>query len=598
MIQSQILVAVVLVGAMGLFLSGRLRHDIVAMLALISCVLLGLVPANEAFNGFGHPAVITVAAVLILSRALSASGAVEWVLNHIGPLTRTTQGHAGALSTIAATLSAFMNNVGTLAMLLPVALQSAARAKRSPAALLMPMSFGSILGGLVTLIGTPPNVIIASFRGTAEGTPFGFFDFTPVGIVVAITGVLFVALIGWRLIPEARRGKISAQALFDIEDYVAEVQVPRGSEAVGVAFPELESDEQIDLQIVGLIRRKVRKLQGLQRESAKAGDLLIVEGSPAALDAFSAKWGLKLADAGAPESRGKLLVSDDVAVAEAAVPPRSRADGRQMRNLQFGPRHGVRLLAVSRQGRPIRDSLRHLRLRAGDVLLLQGGPERLSEAVQHLGLLPLQARDWQMGKRPQARLAALVFAISVIVTASGLMPAAVAMSAGALIIVIARVVPPREVYDAIDWPVIVLLGAMIPVAGAMESTGVTDLVAQAIVTVSGWTDGAWLAVTLLLVVTMTLSDLMNNAATAVVMAPISVGIARAMDASPDPFLMAVALGASCAFLTPIGHQNNTLIMGPGGYAFGDYWRMGLPLELLICAVGIPSILWFWPPFAG
>ena len=184
---AQVLIAAVLLGAMGLFLSGRLRHDIVAMAALIACVALGLVPASEAFNGFGHPAVITVAAVLILSRALSVSGAVEWVLNHISPLTRTTQGHAGALSAIAATLSAFMNNVGTLAMLLPVALQSAARAKRAPAALLMPMSFGSILGGLVTLIGTPPNIIIASFRGSVEGTPFGFFDFTPVGFIIAIT---------------------------------------------------------------------------------------------------------------------------------------------------------------------------------------------------------------------------------------------------------------------------------------------------------------------------------------------------------------------------------------------------------------------------
>lgn len=371
-------------------------------------------------------------------------------------------------------------------------------------------------------------------------------------------------MVGWRLIPEARRSKISPEALFEIEAYVAEVRVPRGSKAVGVAFPELEADEQIDLQIVGLIRRKRRTLQGLRRETAKAGDLLIVEGSPAALDAFSAKWALKLADTGKTEGRMRLLVSDDIAVNEAAVPPRSRAEGREVKNLGLRPRHGVRLLAVSRQGNSIRDRLRDVRLRAGDVLLLQGAPELLSEMVSHLGLLPLQARDWQIGKRPQAWLSAVVFASAIILTASGLVPAAVAMSAGALVVVLARVVPPREVYDAVDWPVIVLLGAMIPVAGAMQSTGVTDLVAQAIVAVSGWVDGAWLAITLLLIVTMTLSDLMNNAATAVVMAPISISIARAMEASPDPFLMAVAVGASCAFLTPIGHQNNTLIMGPGG----------------------------------
>ncbi len=592
MTAEQSLITGILAVALALFIRGPWRHDIVAMLALLAAVAAGLVPAGDAFAGFGHPAVITVAAVLVISRALTASGAVDFVLRAVTPAAASPQGHVAALSGVAAVLSAFMNNVGALALMMPVALQSAAKAKRSAALLLMPLSFGSILGGLMTLIGTPPNIIVAAYRGEVTGQAFSMFDYTPVGLAVALCGVVYVALAGWRLIPEARRRVVNHADLFQVEDYVAELRVPRGSAAVAMPVADLEAAMgDIDIQVVGLIRRKKRTVAGVRRETLKAADLLIVEGAPAELDRMASKFGLKIV--GAEEPKAGLLVSADTVVAEAVVNARSAAEGRTVASLRLRGRFGVNLLAISRQGRPYRDRLRQVRLRAGDVLLLQGNAGRMPEVIAALGCLALAGREMQLGQRDKALLAAGLFAAALAAAAIGVVSAPVALAAAALAMVLTNLVSVREVYGAVDWPVIVLLGALIPVAGALQTTGTTGLIAEAILGI-GAGAAPWLVLTIVLLVTMTLSDLMNNAATALVMAPIAMSIAGVLGVSPDPFLMAVALGASCAFLTPIGHQNNTLIMGPGGYAFGDYWRMGLPLEALIVAVGVPMILWVWP----
>ncbi|SLN25818.1 SLC13 family permease [Oceanibacterium hippocampi] len=578
--------------ALVFFIHGRWRYDLVALAALLAAVSFGLIPIDEAFAGFGHPAVITVIAVLIVSRALANSGAIEFITGLIEPATRTTTTHIAALSGIAAAFSAFMNNVGALALLLPTAMQSAIKAKRPPGILLMPLSFGSILGGLITLIGTPPNIIVATYRGQVGDGPFEMFDFTPVGLAVALAGLAFITLGGWRLIPRSHKSRANTAALYEIEEYVSELRVTEDSKAIGLTVRELEDKSGDDgIRIVGLIRREQRRFHGLPWLRLAEGDLLIVEANPTALEKQRKAYNLKFV--GIEGSRSDLLKSDDVTVMEAVVPPRAKIEGRTPKEIGLRRKHGVNLIAVSRQGRPFRDKMDAIQFRAGDVMLLQGDAEALPDVITAIGCLPLAGRDWVLGKRHLALPAAGIFILAVTAAALGFVPLVLALCLAAGAMVMINVVPPRELYDAVDWPVVVLLGAMVPVAGALESTGTTELLAEQILAFSR-DFGPVVILGIILVVTMTLSDIMNNAATAVVMAPISYGLANSLGVNPDAFLMAVALGASCAFLTPIGHQNNTLILGPGGYSFGDYWRLGLPLELLIVAVGLPALITVWP----
>ena len=587
----QTAVVAIIVGVLALFVFSPLRHDVVAFIALAAAVLVGVVPADRAFAGFAHPATVTVAFVLVLSRALSNAGAVDALVRMVMPASRRPTLQVAGFGMLAAPVSALMNNVGALALLMPAAVQAAAKAKLSPATLLMPLSFASILGGMVTLIGTPPNIIIAAYRDESVGAPFAMFDYAPVGAVLAAVGVAFIALAGWRLIPRERRAAVSPEDLFQIDDYVAEVAIPEGSPAIGKTAREVEKEGDHSTTVVALIRNKRRMVATIRTEPLRAGDLLVVEAGPRDIDKFVHAHGLELAQAGG--SKSNLLRSDDVALIEAVVPPRSRLDGRTATQVRLRSRYRLNVLAVSRQGRPLRERLRALRFRAGDVLWVQGDPATVAEDVAALGCLPLAERGLKVGKRRQAGLTVAIFAAAVASAAVGVVPLPIAFAVAVLAVVLLNVVSVRELYDAVDWPVIVLLAAMIPVGGALQTTGTTALIATLILDLAAGAAPA-LVLALLLVVTMTLSDVLNNAATAVIAAPIAVAIAQSLGVSPDPFLMAVAVGASSAFLTPIGHQNNTLIMGPGGYRFGDYWRLGLPLEVLIVVVAVPMILWVWP----
>ncbi|MDP6574232.1 MAG: SLC13 family permease [Rhodospirillales bacterium] len=594
MAPEQIFLLVLLLAVLVLFVWGRWRYDVVAVLALLAATMAGTVPFAEAFAGFGHPATVTVAAVLIISRGLQNSGAVDLMARHMLPPISSVPRHLGLLSGVAGALSAVMNNVGALALLMPAALRSAAEIKRPPALILMPLSFGSILGGLVTLIGTPPNIIVAAFRGDVTGTPFTMFDFSPVGGAVAIAGIAFIALFGWRLIPKPRRTKLSPRELFDIEGYVSEARVVRGTETVGRTLGEIDDEAGAhDAVIIGLLRRGRRLGPPARREKLRAGDVLVIEAGPEALGAVMAALHLKSTAARGKSKKGAFLAGEDISMAEAVVPPRSRIIGQARAGLRLRRRFAVNLLAVSRQGRPLRGRLGSLRFRAGDVLLLEGEAEGLPEAIAALGCLPLAERGLQRGVQRLAGLSILVFAAAVAAATAGLISLPVALVAAAAAMVVLGMVPAREIYDSVDWPVVVLLGAMIPVGQALDATGTTGLVAGSLVALAA-AASPLVVLVIVMVVTMTLSDLMNNAATAVVMAPVAVQVAQQLGVSPDPFLMAVAVGASCAFLTPIGHQNNTLILGPGGYEFGDYWRMGLPLEVLIVIVAVPMVLWVWP----
>ncbi len=568
---------------------GRWRYDLVAFVALLVALLTGVVPKEAAFSGFGHPATVIIALVLIVSRGLSNSGAIELLARYVIDASRKLAAHISIMAALAAALSALMNNVAALALLMPLDLQAAKKSGRSPALSLMPLSFASILGGMITMIGTPPNIVIAEYRNDALGKSFNMFDFAPVGLACAAVGVAYVALIGWRLLPAGRNGADAGKELFDLADYIAEVRVPEGSVVIGKRVRDLdELADKSDIDIIGLTRKGTR-LPGLARlAEIRAGDILVVEASPDSLD--EALGALSLEYVGKGQG---ILADDDLTLNEVVVQESSKLAGRSAMSVRLLYRYRVALVGVSRQGKRFREHVRRLVLNPGDVLLLLGPDERLADIMGRLGLLPLADRGQRVVQRNKIWVAVGTFVAAITIASTGFVYLPVALGCVAAVYVGLNIVPIREVYDSIEWPIIVLLGSMIPIGSALQSTGGTALIASGIVTMSSGLSPVFV-LTLLIAVTMTLSDVMNNTATAVIAAPLSVDIAGRLGVNPDPFLMGVAVAASCAFLTPIGHKNNTLIMGPGGYRFGDYWRMGLPLEILIIVVAVPVILLVWP----
>ena len=591
MATEQVIVFVTLALALGLFVWGRWRYDLVAVLALLFLTMTGIVPGEEAFYGFGHPAVITVAAVLILSRALMNSGLVDFIVRTMGRINNHTELQFVILMAAVTICSAFMNNIGALALFMPVAIRMARKNKHSQSTLLMPLAFGSLLGGLMTQIGTPPNIIISLFReDAASGGQFGMFDFAPVGAGVALAGVIFIVLFGWRLIP-VRQGRTSPEDLFEVDKYLTEVYVPEGSKFAGKRLLDLGQATDGDIVVVGLVRNKTKVPFLSPYRVFEEGDHIIIKAVAEDLKEFLDVTGLAL------EASHKLskedLQSDDVTVSEAVVTNNSALEGQTARSLNLRSIYGINLLGISREGARLKSRPDRVRFRAGDVLLLQGRSEALKEVMSTLGCLPLVERGLNLGRPSRLLLCVFIFFAALALTVTGILLIQIAFAAAAAAMIMLGFVTLKELYDSIDWPVIVLLGAMLPVSQALETTGGAQAVGDAIYSFAG--DFApWATLGLVLVLTMLLSNVVNNAAAALLMAPIAFSVAAGMGASADPFLMSVAVGASCAFLTPIGHQSNTLVMGPGGYHFGDYWRMGLPLSLLLLIVAVPLIMLVWP----
>lgn len=588
----QIVVFAVLAAALGLFAWGRWRYDLVALAALLAATLAGVVPANEAFAGFGHPAVITVAAVLILSKGLLNAGAVEALargLSRVGsrPATQTI-----VLTALVALLSSFMNNLGALALVMPVAVWMARRDQYSPSRVLMPLAFASLLGGMMTLIGTPPNIVIAAYRSETGAAPFTMFDFLAVGGGVTLAGLAVVWAVGARLIPQ-RAGPGDRKDLFDIGDYLAEVSVPEGSKAAGRTLHALvtPAGDRPDVAVVGLVRDGQKVLMVSPFQLLRAGDILLVEAAPDALKSFIDAAGLRLA-----ESKGlgrQTLGSREVGVVEAVVSYGSPLVGATAVELDLRQRHGVNVLAVARHGERLRQQLGRIRFATGDILLLQGRREALDKTLLALGCLRLAERGIQVGQQRRVLLGPAIFLAGLAAAAAGLAPVQIALVAAALAMVLVRVLSLREAYDSLDLPILVLIGAMMPVGHAFETTGAARVLGDHLAAVARW-GGSTSALVALLAATMLLTNVINNVATAALMAPVALSLAEGLHVSADPLLMAVAIGSSSAFLTPIGHQSNTLVMEPGGYQFRDYWRLGLPVSVAALAAAVPLILWRWP----
>lgn len=613
----QLLIIFILLATMAMFIWGRWRHDMVAGAALLACVMTGLIDAADAFLGFAHPAVVTVACVLVLSRALQVSGAVDILARHVLPRQAGTTLSLAALTGLGAFLSGFMNNVGAMALLMPVAIQLSGRLNLTPGQVLMPLSFGTILGGMTTLIGTPPNLIVSGFRSESIGQHYSMFDFTAVGLSVALLCVLFIALPGWRLVPARKQ---PGSESFDTGAYITEVRVPEDSKASGMHLREVERElGDAEALIIGLIRNNVRMHAPASNRRIKSGDILVIEAEVEALTAMLSTLGLELEEAAsAAEMEEKKSADneketdtrdsedeaeeetteassngDGMGLMELVVRTESSLQGRSARDIQLRERYGLNLLAVSREGSRFRARLQTLKIKPGDLLLVQGPEESLTEFAADTSCIPLAERELRLPEPGQALKASLIMVASVAAAAFALLPTAIAFAAGVLASMALRTLPLRSVYTAIDWPVIVLLGALMPVAAVMESTGTATLISEYLMNYVAQ-GNELVALGLILILTMVISSVVNNAATAAAMCPIALGTAATLGVSADAFLMAVAIGASCAFLTPIGHQNNTLILGPGGFQFGDYWRLGLPVSILVVIVSLPLLLLVWP----
>ena len=584
-----------LIGAtIGLFVWGRLPYDLVALLSLLAGVVVGIVPADKAFEGFADDVVVIVATALLVSSAVARSGAVETAIRPLLRRLRGTGAQVSALSGMVLVLSAFTKNIGALAIFMPVAFQLGRRTGTSPSSLLMPMAFASLIGGLITLIGTSPNIIVSRLREDITGQPFGMFDFAPVGLGIALAGWVFLSL-GWRLLPQGRRGAVSMDAALNIEGYTTEAALLPDSPMTGRTVAELEALGEGGVTVATIVRERFRRYTPRPDWALRPDDVLLLRGEAEDLDRVVARAGLRLAgeQAKRPSDADESVEDGEDSVVEGVVTADSPLIGRTPAQMDLHRRFGVSLLAVSRSGQPVGQRLNAVRLRAGDVALLKGSSGALPGALAELRVLPLSQRDIALGRNRRSLLPVLVLGAAMALLALHLVPVAVAFFGAAVVLLALRAMTMREAYGTVEWSVLILLGALIPVSEAIRTTGGTDLIA-------GWLSGAvatlppMAAVALIMVAAMGVTPFLNNAATVLMLGPIAGSLAKQLELNPDAFLMAVAIGAACDFLTPIGHQCNTLVMGPGGYRFSDYWRLGLPLSVIVVLVGVPLIALFWP----
>ncbi|WP_243451112.1 SLC13 family permease [Sphingosinicella sp. CPCC 101087] len=588
MTTQQILAFAVLGLMMLFFIWGRIRYDLVAVLALLAMVGLGLVPADEAFAGFSDDIVIIIGSALVISAAVARSGVVEALIGRV--TRRFDQVGSQLLILVGATtyLSAFVKNIGALAMLMPSAFQMAKRSGTSPSCLLMPMAFGSLLGGLITLIGTSPNIIVSRVRADMTGEPFRMFDFAPVGLGLSVVGLLFLRF-GYRLLPAGRRAAPTLGEAVDITDYATEAEVPANSPAEGQTLAEFLANVGDKVEVTRLHRGDRSSTMPLPDAVIAAGDVLALRGDPEALERVIAAGGLKLEGEDREASSG----TGETGVIEAVVGLNSMLVGEAAGRMALHARYGVNLIAVSRQGERITERLRDIVLAPGDVIVLQGPLQQLPERLRDLGCMPLAERSVRLGEHGRGWLPLIILGAAMALTAAGVLTVAMAFFAAAALVVLTGGLPARDVYRQIDWPILIMIAALIPVSDSIRTTGGTDVLAAWLSTTAA-TLPAWAAVGLIMVVAMGVTPFLNNAATVLVMAPVASVFATQLGYRPEPFLMAVAVGAGCDFLTPIGHQCNTLVMGPGGYRFSDYARLGAPLSLLVVLTGVPLILAVWP----
>lgn len=583
MTQPQLLSFLILGAMMILFIWGKLRYDLVAMLALLASLVAGTVAPADAFTGFSDDIVIIVGSALVVSATISRSGIIETAIRWVSKRVTRVRWQMTVLVGSVTLLSALVKNIGALAMLMPAAFRMAKGSGASPSVFLMPMAFGSLLGGLITLVGTSPNIIVSRVREEITGEPFTMFDYAPVGLGLSLVGLVFLRF-AYRLIPADRRAAPTLDEAVGISDYNTEADVPQGSKAAGATVAEFLGMADGSLVVTGIVRGGKRRAVTLPETVIEPDDTLLLRGEPNAIERAVIKGGLNLARLGSGNAK--------LAIVETVITPQSPMVGRSVAQIGLYSLHGVNVIAISRAGHRMTERLGVTVLSGGDVLLVQGTAEALPEMMETLGLLPLAERRIGLGSVRKEILPIAILLAALVLTATSLVPVAVAFFGAAVLMMATGAITPRDAYEAVEWPILVMIGALIPVSEALQTTGGTDLI-------GAWLSSAamglpvWAALALIMMAAMAVTPFLNNAATVLVMAPIAATFANDLGYRPDAFLMAVAVGAGCDFLTPIGHQCNTLVMGPGGYRFGDYARLGAPLSILVVIVGVPLILGVW-----
>ncbi|MBB6221279.1 SLC13 family permease [Rhizobium leguminosarum] len=572
---------------MGAFVWGRYRYDVVAVSSLLVAVIAGIVPAKIAFSGFSDDIVIIVGSALIVSAAISRSGIMDLALRRFSPERRGPRMQLIILVAIVAALSAFVKNIGALAIMIPVAVQMARKSRVSPSMFLMPMSFASLLGGLMTQIGTSPNIIVSRVREEITGQPFTMFDYTPVGLALSVAGVVFLGLF-YKLLPERSRVETSMDEAVAIKNYTTEAKVVTPSAAIGRSVSWLQKPAGGDAMVTAIIGGSGQRRTPLPDTVLRDGDLLIIEGEQSALDKIVSEARLQLSD-----RKHEAETRRDISSVEAIVGEHSRLIGVSAKDVSLFHNTGLNLLAVSRRDRRITERLGEIKIRNGDVVVLQGDLQKLPDLLREWGCLPLVERDLKLGNARNGMIPVIILLATMGATAFGGIPVATAFFAAAFLMVVTGSVPLREVYHHLDAPILIMLAALIPISDSLRTTGTTEIIADLLSRTAEMLP-PFGALALILVAAMAVTPFLNNAATVLVMAPIAATFAAKLGFRPDAFLMAVAIGAGCDFLTPIGHQCNTLVMGPGGYRFGDYARLGLPLSLIVVLVSVPALLAVWP----
>ena len=574
----------------GAFIWGRFRYDLVAVVALVAGLAIGIIPAEAAFDGFKNDVTVIIACALIVSAAFARSGVIELAMRRVMPLLKTERSQVPVLTGAVTLLSMATKNVGALAIMMPVALQVARQTKSSPSRLLMPMAFGAMAGGMVTLVGTAPNIIVAEVRQGIVGEPFAMFDYAPVGLALTLIALAFLAF-GYRLLPRDRQGATSMSAALAANAYATEVRAPEGWAPGSMTVSALGALGDGEVKIMALIRSGKRRLNPRGNVVVKSGDALLIEGEQQALEGFVSRAQMNLIRDDRPVPIA--TASEEIAIVEAVIGRNSPLQGQSVRSSDLYGQHGINLLGVSRSGFQLTQHLRTAKLAPGDIILLQGAEQALPVALRALDLLPLAERQVQLGSVRRRFMPAVVLACAMTLVGLGLVPVAVAFFGAAVVIVALGGLKMREAYAALDGPLLVLIAALIPVSDAIQSTGGSDLIAGLLRHVFTGLPGV-VAITGVMLASMAVTPFLNNAATVLIVAPIGATLAKQLGYNPDPFLMAVAVGAACDFLTPIGHQCNTLVMGPGGYKFSDYPRLGAPLSALVLVTGPSLILLFWP----
>ncbi|PLY03114.1 MAG: hypothetical protein C0623_02665 [Desulfuromonas sp.] len=585
------LVLVILLIALILFATEWIRMDLVSLMVLLSLALTGLVTAEEAFSGFSNPAVITVAAMFIISAGLTNTGA-------LGPVGERLIRYSGksefrmivAIMLTAAFFSAFINNIGTAAMMMPLVVSMGQRSGISPSKLLIPLAFGSLMGGICTLIGTPPNILINALMTEYTGEDFSMFDFSPVGLIILAIGILYMGFVGRFILPNRKSGTLTEA--YQVKEYVTEAKVLEDSQLDGKRISQCGLHEKYGLNIRAILRGRKKYPFPHRNRKIYAGDTLFLEGDPEAILKARGGKGLTIV---AEQDNPDINQSDDssMIVIEAALSPNSEVAGKTLSEVHFSETYGMTVLAIWRKGAPVVRKVDHVILQFGDVLLLQGQREQAIHIGNNHGFLLMGDVTPSTYRPEKAPLAIIILLGVIILAAGGILPIMLSASLGALLMVLSRCLRAREIYNTVNWEILVLIAGTLPLGIAMEKSGAAHFLAEKIIVTFG-PYGPWVVLAAVFLMTFTLTEIMSHAAAAVLVAPIAYNTAIDLAVSPKPFFMAVAIAASACFMTPISHQSNALVMGPGGYRFVDYIKVGTPLNLLIWVIASLTIPLFFP----